>query len=271
MRTGGGCFSIVRICIGEVCVRSRCGAARAFDVERVHVVARGMMLGNIQRFEIVVGRFDLGAFDDAESDRQRKCAAALRRSGGSGGACRWRARCREAKGRFSRGLRGLFRGSFDFCALFLNARFDMRLELVQLLTDGAFQFRRRRFQPIVGDLRETRPICGRSIQQARSSSFLDPSIESHLLIKGRRNSAKQCGNLPASSRAELGERLVVGSFIVMVRAFDRAAQTRPLEPSPNSLRLQLCRRRRARYAASVGASNALFRTGPARSSFSMVP
>ena len=44
-------------------------AARARDVEGVHVVARGMMLGNIQRLEIVVRRFDFGSGDDAEADR----------------------------------------------------------------------------------------------------------------------------------------------------------------------------------------------------------
>ena len=43
--------------------------ARALDVERVHVVACGMMLGNIQRFKIVIGRFDLGTFHHAESNR----------------------------------------------------------------------------------------------------------------------------------------------------------------------------------------------------------
>ena len=61
----------MRICIGEVCVRSRWLAARAFDVEGVHVVARGMVLGNIQRFEIVVRRFDFRAFDHAEADREK--------------------------------------------------------------------------------------------------------------------------------------------------------------------------------------------------------
>ena len=45
-------------------------AARALDVEGVHVVARGMVLGDIERFEIVVGRLDLRPFDHAKSDRE---------------------------------------------------------------------------------------------------------------------------------------------------------------------------------------------------------
>src|SRR4029077_15216215 len=42
--------------------------ARAGDVESVHIVARGMMLGNIEGLEIVVGSFDLRPFHHAEAD-----------------------------------------------------------------------------------------------------------------------------------------------------------------------------------------------------------
>jgi len=38
------------------------------DIERVHVVADRMEFGNIQGLEIVVRRFDFGAFDDGEAD-----------------------------------------------------------------------------------------------------------------------------------------------------------------------------------------------------------
>src|SRR5271168_573009 len=38
------------------------------DVEGVHVVADGMKFRNVEGFEIVVGRFDFGAFDDGEAD-----------------------------------------------------------------------------------------------------------------------------------------------------------------------------------------------------------
>ena len=52
-------------------MRSRCPPRDAFDVERVHVVARGMVLGNVERLEIVVGRLDFRPFDHAEADGKK--------------------------------------------------------------------------------------------------------------------------------------------------------------------------------------------------------
>ncbi len=43
-------------------------AFREIEVKRVHVVADRMELGDVERFEIVVRRFDLRAFDDGEAD-----------------------------------------------------------------------------------------------------------------------------------------------------------------------------------------------------------
>ena len=67
MRIGGRIFSMVRICTGEVCVRSsKPLALRLFllprDEQRVLRVARRMIRRKIQGFEIVVIRFDDGAF-----------------------------------------------------------------------------------------------------------------------------------------------------------------------------------------------------------------
>ena len=67
MRSGGFCFSMVRICTGEVCVRSsrrsRCGFfSWSGDEDRVLRVARGMVRRKIQRLEVVVVGFDLRAF-----------------------------------------------------------------------------------------------------------------------------------------------------------------------------------------------------------------
>src|ERR1700677_450064 len=45
--------------------------ASALDVKRVHVIARGMVLGNVQSFEIVIGRLDLRTFNDAEANRKK--------------------------------------------------------------------------------------------------------------------------------------------------------------------------------------------------------
>ena len=62
---------MVWICTGEVCVRSSNGAGRALgqvQVEGVHIVAHGMKFRNVQRFEVVVRRFDFRAFDDGEAN-----------------------------------------------------------------------------------------------------------------------------------------------------------------------------------------------------------
>ncbi len=69
MRSGGFSFSMVRICTGEVCVRSskrsRCGFRFLLrDEERVLRVARRMVRRKIQRLEIVVVGLDLRTFFD---------------------------------------------------------------------------------------------------------------------------------------------------------------------------------------------------------------
>ena len=45
-------------------------AFRQIEIESVHVIADGMVLGNIQCLEIVVRRLDLRAFDDGKADRK---------------------------------------------------------------------------------------------------------------------------------------------------------------------------------------------------------
>ena len=65
-RIGGGCASMVRICTGEVCVRSTGGGAlpRCRQVERVVVGARGVVRGDVERGEIHPVGFDVGAVGD---------------------------------------------------------------------------------------------------------------------------------------------------------------------------------------------------------------
>ena len=74
MRTGGVCFSMVRICTGEVCVRSsrrsRVGLRSwSGDEQRVLRVARRMVRRKVQRLEVVVVGLDLGAFADRVAHR----------------------------------------------------------------------------------------------------------------------------------------------------------------------------------------------------------
>ena len=40
---------------------------RQIKIEGVHIVADGVMLGNVERFEIVIGRFNFRAFNDGEA------------------------------------------------------------------------------------------------------------------------------------------------------------------------------------------------------------
>ena len=65
MRTGGRCAFMVRICTGEVCVRSSVSAA---TWKRVLHVARGMIVGEVQRREVVVVRLDLGPLRHREAE-----------------------------------------------------------------------------------------------------------------------------------------------------------------------------------------------------------
>ena len=66
-RIGGSCVSMVRICTGEVCVRSTGGGSlprRGRQIERVVVGARRMMRRDVQRAEIVPVAFDVRTLGD---------------------------------------------------------------------------------------------------------------------------------------------------------------------------------------------------------------
>jgi len=101
---------------------------RAFgqvEVKRVHVVADGMMLGNIQRFEIVVRRFDFRAFDDRKADREEDVFDFLHH-GANQVVCADRSNDageRQVDAIFARGSYLL--GRFDFEAFFLQFGFNV--------------------------------------------------------------------------------------------------------------------------------------------------
>ena len=69
MRIGGFCASMVRICTGEVWVRStlRSPVRPGREEERVVHLARRMALGEIQRGEIVIVGLDVRTFGDREA------------------------------------------------------------------------------------------------------------------------------------------------------------------------------------------------------------
>ena len=108
----------------------------AFDIKSVHVVARGMMLGNVEGFEIVIGRFDLRAFDNAETNRGENSLKFFE------GLADQMPRAESALDAGKREIdfvalgSGLFRRSFHRPLAFCDNGFDVRLELVQLLSYG---------------------------------------------------------------------------------------------------------------------------------------
>jgi hypothetical protein len=74
MRIGGFCASMVRICTGEVCVRStlRFAVGPGRQEEGVVHLARRMALGEVQRGEIVIVGLDVRTFGDGESPCRRR-------------------------------------------------------------------------------------------------------------------------------------------------------------------------------------------------------
>src|SRR6266850_1943055 len=127
---------------------------RQFQIERVHVVADGMEFRNVERFKIVVGRFDFGAFDDGEANGKENVldfledlADQVTRADGADDAGE-----REVDAIASE--RGFFRAGLNCGTARLDLSFHMRAQLVELLADRAFQLGCSRLEPIVGDLRK---------------------------------------------------------------------------------------------------------------------
>ena len=104
-------------------------------------------------------------------------------------------------------LRRLFRGRFYFDALLFERRFDMRFEFVQFLPDDALQFRRRRFQPVVGDLRENAGLAAGPLHQEGFPVLLVRRVNCDLLVKALAHIGEESLRLCFGSRAELRESL----------------------------------------------------------------
>src|ERR1700735_3846947 len=119
-------------------------APRALHVKSVHVVARRMMLGDVERLEIVVRRFALGPFHHAEADREENALQLFVRlandvARADGPLDAWERKI-DLVARLCRALSR----RFDFLAFFLKRGFDVRLQLVEFLPDRALQLRRSR-------------------------------------------------------------------------------------------------------------------------------
>src|SRR5882724_11468782 len=127
---------------------------RQFQIKRVHVVTHGMEFGDVQRFGIVIGRFDFGAFNDGETDGKenvfdflKDLADQVMRTDGAEDAGE-----REVDAVAVR--RNLFRTLFSSDPKCFEGFFDVALELVQRLTDNGFQSRRSGLKPIFRDAGE---------------------------------------------------------------------------------------------------------------------
>ena len=119
--------------MGEVCVRSKRGAAPGWrgHVKRVHVVARGMVLGNIERLEIVVGSFHLRPGNHGIAERKKNPFDLLKRLPQRVPRAE---RTHHAGKRevFAFALeRRLFGRSFHCHATQFERRFDVRLQFVE--------------------------------------------------------------------------------------------------------------------------------------------
>src|SRR5579863_539585 len=128
-------------------------AARARDVKSVHIVARGMMLGNVERLEIVVRRFDFGSGDDAESNRAEDAqefivglANQMARADGALDA-------RERKIDLVTSSGALLPCPFLLCRERGDSFLDVRFQRVEALADGGFDLFGCRLQPVLGNLR----------------------------------------------------------------------------------------------------------------------
>src|SRR5712664_562935 len=161
--------------------KRRRGTFRQFQIEGVHVVANRMELRNVQRLEVVVRRFDFGAFDDGEADGEENVFDFLEdltdqviradRAEDAGE--------REVNAVAVR--RNLFRSLFSSDPKCFEGFFDVALELVQRLTDNGFQSGRGGLKPIFRDLRKntglatepciTELLPGRLVKRASTISI----------------------------------------------------------------------------------------------------
>src|SRR6266404_2490275 len=140
-----------------------------------------MEFRNVERFEVVVRRFDFGAFDDGEADGEENVldfledlADQVARADGANDAG-------EREVHTIASECGFFRSSFDCGPSRLDLSFHMRAQFVELLADRAFQLGGGRLEPIVGDLRKnaglatepciTELLPGRLVKRASTISI----------------------------------------------------------------------------------------------------
>ena len=166
-----------------------------------------MVLGNVERFEIVVRRFDFRAFDDREANREenvfdflKNLANEVMRTDRADDTGK-----REVNAVFR--ARGCFGSGFDGSAARFDLRIDMSAQFVQGSADGAFEFGRRRLQPIVGNQTEhtgfaTEPL----VAELLPFGFIVNGCKLPIELGAQPSEAR--GNLAGFRDAKSGKRFV---------------------------------------------------------------
>src|SRR5258708_1822473 len=170
-----------------------------------------MKLRNIQRFEIVIGRFNLRTFDHRKSDGNKNVfdflkdlANQMARANGA-----HHSRQREIDLFFCGD--GLFRAGFDRRASRFDLRVHERSQFIQASPNRALQIRRRRLQPVVGN---SRKHAGFAAEPPIAKLFERRLIvyRGRLRIETRANFREQSSELRRIGDAESGERFFVRTF-----------------------------------------------------------
>src|SRR5260370_42345270 len=119
-----------------------------------------MELGDVERFEIVVWRFDFGAFDDGEADGEEDIFDLLKDLANEMVRAEWTDDSRQGEVDALASACGFVGAGFDGFAALFDFRFDVGAELIELLADDALEVLARRVAPGVPGLAQGARIAG---------------------------------------------------------------------------------------------------------------
>ncbi len=173
--------------------RGRACAAGRLDVKRIHRVTRRMVLGDVERLEIVVRRLDLRPLHHRVAEREENPLDLLER------LLQWMPRADRPHdpGQGKVQAIPLPGGSLDGNARsLLKSLLDVRLKRIKFLADRALQIGRSGLQPVVGDSGEN----SRFPSEPSAAQFLPTPCVGHrrqfvreLLLHFREQTHHACG------------------------------------------------------------------------------
>lgn len=173
-----------------------------------------MMLGNVERFEIVVGRFYFRTLDYAETDRGENPLKFLEGLANQMPRTEWALDTGKRKIDFVVRRNGLLRGRLDYPLAFRDNGFDVRFKFVQLLTNGWLQLRRRCLQPVIGDLSEDSCFAAGPSEDEGLQTFSVGTMSYGFSVESLARLGEHLRNDFGSLRAELLKRLRCGVVVV---------------------------------------------------------